>query len=52
MDIKGYFVIYTYINGERKEYPYEAHNVIEALGMFFMENPELCYNDVVEHLEI
>lgn len=47
------YAIYVEVEGhEREEYHYEANNIQEALGQFFMDNPCISYDDIIEHLEI
>lgn len=47
------YAIYVDIgNNEREEYHYEANNIEEALGKFFMENENFTYMDIIDHMEI
>lgn len=50
------YAIYVEIKGEeeynREEYHYEANNIEEALGKFFMENENFTYMDIIDYMEI
>ena len=46
----GIYAIYLIKN--HLEYHIKANNIDEALGKFFKIHSELCYVDILEHLEI
>lgn len=47
------YAIYIELEGEeREEYHYQAQSIKEALGMFFVDNPCLSYDDIIKHVKI
>ncbi len=47
------YAIYVEVEGyEREEHHYTGNSVEEALGKFFIDNPIVSYDDIIDHLEI
>ena len=49
---KSNYAIYYNVFNERCEFFIEANSIEEALGIFFMEKHDICYHDVIDHMEV
>jgi len=46
------YAIYYIENGERQECHIDADCIPEALGYFMMSHNNICYNDIIDHMEV
>jgi hypothetical protein len=48
----GWFAFYFVSENVMYEYRYRALSLNEAIGAFLVENPDITYNEIIEHCEI